>query len=121
MPPVTPTRTRAMGSLCPRLLGVVVGDLALGDLLERHREVILRARLDERRRNLECALAELMVVVVDLASPLGGDDHERVARVDAAEELIDSRMNHGLEMVPAAASSSRTTATSSATARSRSS
>src|ERR671931_2495194 len=98
---------------------VLVPELALGDLLERHREVVLRARLHERRREVvEGALAQLVVIVVDLASPLGGDDHERVARVDVLEELIDTRMDHGPAMLPAAARSSRPTiSSSSSTAR----
>src|SRR5216684_9382202 len=74
------------------LLAVGVLELALGDLLESHRQVVLRARLDERRRGvLEAhALTELVVVVVDLAGTLGGDDHERIARVDVLEQLIDA-------------------------------
>src|SRR6266849_2146683 len=79
------------------LLAVGVLELALGDLLESHRQVVLRARLDERRRGvLEAhALTELVVVVVDLAGTLGGDDHERIARVDVLEQLIDAGMDHG--------------------------
>src|SRR2546423_12874911 len=102
---------------------VLVAELALGDLLERHREVVLRARLHERRWEVvERALAELVVVVVDLASPLRGDDDQRVARVDVVEELIDTRMDHGPAMLPAAARSSRLTMpSSSSTARSRTS
>src|SRR5918911_2604329 len=102
---------------------VFVPQLALGDLLERHREVVLRARLHERRREVvERALAELMVVVVDLASPLRGDDHERVARVDVLEQLIDAWMDHGPAMLPAADRSSwPTISSSSSTARRRSS
>src|SRR5919198_781212 len=101
---------------------VLVPELALGDLLERHREVVLRARLHERRREVvEGALAELVVVVVDLASPLRGDDHERVARVDVLEELIDTRMNHGPAMLPAARNSRFTIVSSSSTARCKSS
>ena len=56
-------------------------DLALCDLLEGDRQVVLRARLHERRREVvERALAELVVVVVDLARALRGDDDQRVAR-----------------------------------------
>src|SRR6266498_2678208 len=72
MPPVTPRRTRAIA-----------------------------ARPDERGRIVvEGALAELMVVVVDLPRTLGGDDHERVTLRDALEELIDAGMDHGLDMLP---------------------
>ena len=119
MPPVTPSRMRATAPLCPRRrparrprregssLAVVVLDLALGDLLQGHGQVVLRARLDERRRGLfeAHALAELVVVVVDLPRALGGDDHERVARVDptvvGVEQFVDAWMDHGRAMVPA--------------------
>src|SRR5919197_2962805 len=117
MPPETPTRTRATPGFC-LLFRVGVLQLALGSLLEGHGEVVLRARLDERRRGLleADALSELVVVIVDLASPLGGDDHERVARVDVLEQLIDARMNHGA-MLPAAFSSRWTISRSSSAAR----
>src|SRR5215217_5215124 len=51
-----------------RLPAVVVQNLALGHFLQGHGEVVLGARLDERWRGfLEAdALAELVVVVVDL-------------------------------------------------------
>ena len=63
-----------------RLLLVFVRDLALGDFLEGERQVVLRARLDQWRRELvERPLTELVVVVVDLARALGSDDHECVA------------------------------------------
>src|SRR4029077_4138303 len=100
IPPLTPSRTRRFpapasakptpsllgGSVEPTpltevdlLLGVRVDDLALGSLLEGHRQVVLRARLDQRRRKLvERPLTELVVVVVDLPRALGGDDHECV-------------------------------------------
>src|SRR5215813_15351725 len=105
MPPVTPSRTRLTAALCPGLPAVVVRDLALGDLLEGKRQVVLRAGLDERRRELvEGALAELVVVVVDLPRALGGDDHERVARVDLVHQLVDAWMNHGCVMVAAPSS-----------------
>src|SRR5205085_7885830 len=78
------------------LVAVLVPELALGDLLQGHRQVVLRARLDERRRGLvERALAEHVVLVVDLPRALGGDDHERVARVHVLEQLVDAGMDHG--------------------------
>src|SRR5947199_8586569 len=127
MPPVTPTRTRAMPQFCPfvrgaegsGLLRVLVPELALGDFLEGHRQVVLRPRFHERRRRLleADAFAELMVVVVDLACALRRDDHKRVARVDIVEELVDSRVDHGRLMVPAACSSLRTIPSSSLAAR----
>src|SRR5215216_2347860 len=93
----------------PRLLPVLVDDLALGNLFQGHRQVVLRARLDERRRKVvEGALAELVVVVVDLPGPLRSDDHERVARVDVVEQVVDAWMNHCRAIVPAFANSSST-------------
>jgi len=74
-------RPKRAGALL--LVGVV--DLALGELFEGHRQIVLRARLDERRKELvERALAKLVVVVVDLPGPLGRDDHDRVARARVA-------------------------------------
>src|SRR6478736_946319 len=73
---------------------VGVLDLALGDLLEGHRQVVLRARLDERRQLFEGAFAELVVVVVDLPGTLGRHDHERVAAVHVAEQLVDAWLDH---------------------------
>src|SRR5919204_923588 len=123
MPPVTPTRTRAIRLLSTASgLAVRDGDLALGELLEGHRQVVLGAGLDERRREVvEGALAELVVVVVDLPGPLGRDDHQRVARVDVVQELIDAGMDHRPDMVAAASSSRLTMPASSSVARSRSS
>src|SRR6266508_2529604 len=120
MPPVTPRSTRAM---IGGLAFVRVLNLALGDLFEGHRQIVLGARFHERRRIVvERALAELMVVVVDLPRTLGGDDHQRVALVDVLEQLIDAWIDHGLDMVPAAAAISLPTiSASSARARSRSS
>src|SRR5213082_158217 len=109
-----------MGSFV--LVAVFVPELALGGLLEGHGEVVLRPGLDERRREVvEGALAELVVVVVDLASPLRRDDHERVARVDVVEELVDAWVDHGRAMLPAPWSSRTTMSSSSAAARRRSS
>src|SRR5262249_49809204 len=105
------------------LLRVGVLELALGDFLEGHRQVVLRARLDERRRRLleADAFAELVVVVVDLAGSLGSDDHECVTRIDVVEELIDAGMDHGADMLPAVWSSRWTMPRSSFAARSTSS
>src|SRR5688572_33108726 len=133
MPPVTPKRIRAIRTFClagffgpereRRLLLVVVLDLALGDLFQGHGQVVLRARLHERgRRLLEAeALAELVVVVVDLTGPLGGDDDERVARVHVVEQAVDAGLDHGRAMVPASTSSRSTRARRASVARSTSS
>src|SRR5207247_2177961 len=112
--PVTRARTNAGTSkkgaprrawlrLSPALLLVRVLDLALRDLFERHRQVVLRARLDERGQELvERAFAELVVVVVDLPGTLRSHDHEGVARVNIVQQFVDAGMDHGSEMVPAA-------------------
>src|ERR1700693_4482956 len=103
MPPVTPRRPRAT---LTRLALVRVLDLALGDLFEGHRQVVLRAGLDERWRIVvEGALTELGVVVVYLPRALGSDDHEGITLVDVVEQLVDAWMNQGLDMVPVAEAS----------------
>src|ERR671919_3079730 len=98
----------AAGSSSPSvlagLLRPLVRDLPAGDLFHRHGEVVLRAGLDQRRRRLVEAdsLAQLVVVVVDLARALGGDDHERVAGTGGAvEQRVDTWIDHGRVMVPA--------------------
>src|SRR4029079_9530914 len=111
-----PGGTAAVGS------GVLVdrGDveLALGDLLEGHRQEVLGAGLDERGcEALEAALAELVVVVVDLARALGGGDHERVLGVRVLEQDVDLGVDHGLS----SCSACRMTCVRSAAARFRSS
>src|SRR5439155_21582995 len=116
-----PAHTRSVTEE-PLLLRVLVDDLALGGLLEGHRQVVLRAGLDQRRGELvERPLAELMVVVVDLPRALGGDDHERVARVDLVQQLVDAGMDHGRTMVAAPSKFRATIAASSSAARSLSS
>src|SRR5687768_2197784 len=101
--------------------GREVPDLAVGDLFHRHRQVVLRAGLDERRRGLveADALTELVVVVVDLPSSLRGDEHERVARaVYLVEQIVEAWVDHRPAMVPARATSHSTSATRAAVARS---
>src|SRR6266498_3053654 len=101
---------------------VRVLELALGNLFQRHRQVVLGARLDEWRREVvERALAQLVVVVVDLPGALRRDDDKRVARVDLFHELIDAGMDHRPDMVAARSSSRSTMAASRSAARSRSS
>src|ERR1700744_377328 len=95
MPPVTPIRIRAM-PLPPRrglrASAVVVLEFALRDLLQGDRQVVLGACLDHRRRELvERALAEVVVVRVDLTGALGGHEDARVVRVDVFEQLVDTR------------------------------
>src|ERR671922_33614 len=87
MPPVTPRRTRA---ICGPSVLVAVLDLPLGDLLERHRQIVLRARLDERGW-----------VLVERAPELVVDDHvvELVRllelRAGDAQPLLDLRLALG--------------------------
>src|SRR5215210_4876263 len=121
MPPVTPRRTRATPAPEARELLRADGDLALGDLLEGHRQVVLRAGLDERRRKVvERSLAQLVVVVVDLPGPLRARDHEGVAgAVDVFEQIVESWRHHRGESLPA--SSRSMMPSSAATACSRSS
>src|SRR5258707_14850526 len=111
MPPETPRRIRAMPGSVPTKLwaflelgAVVVRQKSLRDLLHRHREVVLGAGLHERRRIVvEGALAELVVIVVDLPGTLGRDDDERIARVNMGEQIVDGGIDHGRDMVPAGA------------------
>ena len=102
---------------------VLVRDLALCNLFHRHRQVVLRARLDQRRRRrFEAhALTELMVIAVDLPCALRRHDHEGVARVDVLQQVIDARFDHRAPMVPVGAvpmtSSRSTMAVSTSVAR----
>ena len=74
---------------------VAVLDLARGDLLEGDLQVVLRARLDHRRRVLvERALAEVVVVGVDLAGALGGHEHARVVGVDLLQQCVQAGLDH---------------------------
>src|SRR5580765_7445056 len=103
-------------------LYVFVRQHALRNFLHSHREVILRARFDERRRIVvEGAFAELVVVVVDLPGTLRGHDDKRIARVDVLEQIVYAGMNHRFGMVAAGTAYRRTRPESSPTARSRSS
>src|SRR5438309_9479822 len=100
MPPVTPSNTRrpcASGTSVDLddLLGALVIDLALGDLLEGDRErLVAEAGLDERRHELASPLTELVVVRVDFACALGRQDHQGVLGVDGGEQIIDLRFDH---------------------------
>src|SRR5438477_10667574 len=101
---------------------VLVLEHALGDFLQGHGQVVLRPALDERRQVVaEGALAELVVVVVDLPGALRRHDHERVARVHVLQQVVDAGFDHRRGMVAAGASRPETSRTSSATARTRSS
>src|SRR5919108_337689 len=116
MPPVTPRSTRATQAPRARALLGADGDLALGDLLESHRQVVLRARLDERGWEVvEGPFAELMVVVVDLPGTLRPRDHERISRAGGVlEQIVEPWIHHRAERLPASSRSTmasrRTTA-----------
>src|SRR4051794_2316332 len=108
MPPATPSRTfgRWTGSGAviddaPVLVGALVTlgvleearlDLAHGD----GQRLLPRARLHQRTDVLQQALAELGVVVVDLAGALGRVDDQRVLRAHLAEEVVDRRVGDAL-------------------------
>src|SRR6059058_2567558 len=94
MPPLTPRSRRAM-----RVLAVLVLDLARGDFLEGDRQVVLGDGLDHRRRKLvERPLAQVVVVRVDLARALGGDEDRRVVGVDVVEQLVDAGTDHAISV-----------------------
>src|SRR6476619_6747494 len=108
----------------PSARGCELPDLPACDFLHGHREVVLRAGLDQRGRSLfeAHALAELVVVVVDLAGALGCHEDERIARsADLFEQIVETWVDHGRAMVPARANSHSTRDASAAVARSRSS
>src|SRR6185503_11443428 len=117
-PPRNPKARRGSGVLERGLLARGADlELALGDLLEGHRQEVLRAGLDQRRGEaLEAALAELMVVVVDLAGALRGRDHQAVLAVDVLQQLVDLRFDH--RGAPSLSIADRMTDSSSSAARS---
>src|SRR5690606_32191724 len=65
-------------------------DLALGDLLEGDRQRLVRVGHDQRRDVLAEALAELAVVLVDLAGALGGEVDEVELGVHGVHEVVDA-------------------------------
>src|SRR5829696_8145880 len=99
-----------------RTLGaVLVFQFALGELFERHREVVpLGVGLDHRRRVLpETALSEVVEVAVHLASALCRDNDSGVMRIGVVQKLVYAWFDH----LAVESSSERTVATSSAAAR----
>src|SRR6266540_366073 len=111
MPPLTPRRMRPIsGGPTARASGpVAVVDLSRRELLERDRQIVARWRLDHRRRVLlVAALAERAVVAVQLARPLGDDDHRGVVGVGAGEQLVDTWLDHRGGFYGSRVSSSRT-------------
>src|SRR3954470_24663608 len=94
---------------------VLVFELAFGELLQRHREVVpLGVGLDHRRRVLpEAALAEIVEVAVDLSSTLGRHDNCGVMRIGVLQKLVYAWFDHSASE----SSSRRTTSTRSAAAR----
>src|SRR5437879_2554132 len=100
MPPPTPRTTRdlltgLLATLRADALSLTFGvfEQAAVDLAKRDGQRLLaRARLDQRADVLQQALAELGVVVVDLAGALGGIDRQRVLGADLLEQVIDRRV-----------------------------
>src|SRR5215210_8796472 len=134
MPPETPSRMRATAPPYRRSLAVVpaatsaglaavaVADLAGRDLVERDLQVVLRGRLDHGRDVLlERALSQALVVRVDLARPLGGDEDGGVVRVDLAlsEQLVEAGLDQGRAPFPGRPQTLATSSMSSSTAFSR--
>src|SRR6187401_2947456 len=80
---------------CSPLTSISVRHLARRHFLERDRQIVLGDRVDHRGRELlEGALAEVVVVRVDLTRALGGDDHARVRRIDVLEQAVYAGRNH---------------------------
>src|SRR6478672_6576204 len=107
-----------------RALGaVLVFELALGELLERHREVVpLGVHLDHRRRVLaEAALSEVVEVAVDLTGALRRDDDGGVMGIAVLQELVYAWFDHSAAESSDRPSSARTIPSNSAAARPRSS
>src|SRR6185503_5740270 len=100
MPPLTPSKILAtvfLRSPRPALEAVPRLDLALRDLLQCDRQVVLRRGLDHRRgKLLENSLAERVVVVVDLPRPLRRHDHRSVVRIDVVQQAVNARINQRL-------------------------
>jgi hypothetical protein len=68
-------------------------DLAHLDLLEGDRQGLARHGGHLRRDDLAESLAELVVVVVDLAGPHRGERHEGELRADAVEQALHPRFH----------------------------
>src|ERR1700757_1837513 len=91
MPPETPTMTR-LRSTARRALLLALGvfEQVAVDLAQRDgQRLFLQPGLDQRTNVFEDALAELVVVVVDLPRPLGRVDHEGVFTRDTVQQFID--------------------------------
>src|SRR4051812_49298765 len=103
MPPETP-RTISRGSVTGASLALGVLEQPGVDLTHGHGERLLaRARLDERADVLEKALAELGVVVVDLACALGRVDDQRVLGAHRLQQLVDRGVGDALRSLEGAA------------------
>src|SRR2546428_2216350 len=100
MPPDTPSNTprlwRTEGLLVFEFLASLVVDLPLCDLFESDRQRLVRqtAALDQGRDELRATLAELAGIGVYLSRALGGQDHERVLRVDGGHQVVGLWVDH---------------------------
>ena len=98
MPPATPTMIRFgphSSTPAARCYSPALGVLEqVGvDLAHRDRQrLLLQARLDQRADVFEDAVAELVVVVVDLTRALGGVDDQRVLARRTVQQLVDGRV-----------------------------
>src|SRR5215218_4306679 len=98
MPPLTPSRMRAMARLAARLAAVAVLDLARRQLLERDRQVVAGRGVDHRRGVfLVGALTQGAVVAVELAGPLSGHENRGVVGIGLLQQLVDAWSDHRSE------------------------
>src|SRR3954469_6855231 len=75
------------------------------DLAHRDRQwLFLETRLDQRTDVLEDPVAELVVVIVDLARALGGVDDQRILARRAGQQLVDGRVGDAQRRVVCAGS-----------------
>src|SRR3954469_11218797 len=88
---------RAAAASIQALRPVAVVDLARGDLLEGDLQVVLRVRVDHRRRVLvERPLTEVVVVRVDLTGALGGYQNTRIVGVDTLQKGVEAGLDHSV-------------------------
>src|SRR6202035_5119991 len=73
----------------------VVGGAVLGDLLERDRQRLVRHRRHLGRDDRADALAQAVVVRVDLARAHRAEGYERELRVDRVQQLLDRWVHQG--------------------------
>src|SRR5271163_4474187 len=105
MPPETPTmiRLRSLTWGPALLLALGVFEQVGVDLTHRDgQRLFLQPRLDQRADVFEDALAELVVVIVDLTGTLGRVDHQGVLAGHPREQLVDGRVGDAQRRVVSA-------------------